>query len=358
MHRIMIISGDPSSDVYGADLLKKCPNNWQITGIGGPLMRHIRPTLLDQSPLATFGLTAALKNIVETVKLYRKIKKLAQGPKQTILLIDAPGFNLRLLPMLKKNGHHVIYWIPPQVWAWHESRIKLLRRYVDELWVLYQFECDYFQHRGCQVKHVRHPLLDKAHLTKRSPASNSCLHLLCLPGSRHDEIKMQRSTFLEACRIIAKKVPLVVQMVRHNAEHPLWKDWHPGDLPFQCILRDGLNDCQPSHLALATAGTVTLECALMQIPTVVSYRLSGLNALLGKHLIKTPFWSLPNIIMNKEIFPEFHYERNTPWHLATAILDWWQHPHIRTHIQHVCLEIPHLIGKNQLPAIEQCFNLT
>ena len=255
----VIISGDPSSDVYGEKVIEALPPGTKISGVGGPRMRKLVPELIDQEPMAVMGLGEVLKRLPSILGILRRVKKSLRSEPKNVLLMDSPGFNMRLLKLLKQHNHHVIYWIPPQVWAWHESRLQQLKDYVDELWVLYDFEVKYYLKHNVKVTQARHPLLDKPHLKPITPPDNSKLHLLCLPGSRKQEIEPQRELFLEACDIISKDIPITVQMVCHNPDHPCWRDWKVSKA-YPVSVCHGLANINPAHMALATSGTITLEC--------------------------------------------------------------------------------------------------
>lgn len=322
----LIISGEPSSDVYGERAIAALPAGTRIRGIGGPRMRKLAPELIDQHELTVSGLTEPFKRLPAIIKLRRYIRSLIKSSPKNVLLMDSPGFNLGLLKQLNAYNHHVIYWLPPQTWAWHESRVKLLKKYVHEVWVLYNFELEHFQSHNVNTIQSYHPLLDKPHLSPMAPATGKTLQILCLPGSRNNEITYQREKFIAACDIIAKTIPISVQLVVHEPRRDIWKDWQKPSKPYPIEICHGLENIKPVHMALATSGTVVLECGLLGIPTINSYQTSWLTMFIAKLVVKIKHLSLPNLIFKEEIFPERIQDKNTPEELASLAIKWWDNP--------------------------------
>lgn len=310
--RWTFISGDPSSDHYAAELaqiLKQREPRGLLGGIGGPKLRALSSTIYDQTPLCVVGLVEVIRYLPGILSLKKTIiKDLKAQAAHTVFLFDCPGFNMMLLSKIPKK-HRIIYVIPPQLWAWHERRIHTLKKYCQDLWVLYPFEVAFYQTHGLTAQLLRHPLLNKAHLASRplrpeAPRASIAI----LPGSRRSE----HARLMPYCVALAKAHPSLdwVWVEHQSGSLSEWQDQMPGRIVV------GLEALPPVHLAIAASGTVTLELALMTIPSIVIYQVAYLTGLLARYLIKVPYVALPNLLLGTEVYPELLQERLTQAELA------------------------------------------
>ncbi len=341
MKKIMIIAGETSGDFHSSSLiraLKKINPGIEIAGIGGQRMREAGAKLLfDISELSIIGFTDVLANLRKIKKVFNSLlDAIDERPPDAIVLVDYPGFNLKLAREIKKRQIPVIYYISPQVWAWWKGRIKTIRRFVDKMIVVFKFEETLYRDFGVDVSFVGHPLLDTAYpATLREDFLNKIglspqrQTIGLVPGSRKMEVERILPILLESARLIKEKSP--------DTQFALLKaPGLPGEVFSNVIARsaatkqsppvalyenqtyDFLNACD---FALVASGTATLETAIMQKPMVVVYKVSFPNWLIARLLIKLPFIGLVNVVAGKKIVPEFVQYKAKPRLIAEKVLE-------------------------------------
>ena len=310
-----IISGEASGDLHGSNLMKALiekDSNAEIRFWGGDLMQKVGGTLVKHyRELAFMGFAEVLLNISTIFKNIKFCKQDILNYKPDILiLIDYPGFNLRIAEFAKKEGLKVHYYISPQIWAWKENRIKKIKRDVDEMSVILPFEKDFYEQKHhFPVHFVGHPLIDAiSNRTQVDEAAFKTAHHLSdkpivalLPGSRKQEIKKMLSIMLK----MAGKFP-TYQFVIAGAPS---QDF---DFYQQFIKQENVKFIgnktydllSISYAAIVTSGTATLETALFKIPEIVCYKTSWISYQIGKRLVDLKFISLVNLIMDKEVVKE------------------------------------------------------
>lgn len=310
-----IIAGEASGDLHGSNLMKEIRQNdaaaefrfWGgdlMENVGGTLVRHYRD-------LAFMGFVEVAMNIRTILKNISFCKKdISAYQPDIMILIDYPGFNLRIAPYAKSLGIPVVYYISPQVWAWKSGRVKLIRQVVDKMLVILPFEKEYYQKEwDFETTFVGHPLIDA--IAKRETPDETDFRqkwqlsdkpiIALLPGSRKQEIQT--------------KLPIMLSVVDDFPEYQFVIAGAPGQEKafYQPFLRNGVqlvenqtyNLLQLSHAALVTSGTATLETALLNVPQVVCYKGSRISYEIGKRLVKhIQFISLVNLIMNREVVTE------------------------------------------------------
>jgi lipid-A-disaccharide synthase len=249
------------------------------------------------------GFYEVIKNLPTIFRNFRLIKKqiLEVNPK-VVVLIDYPGFNLRLLPWLKKKGFVVIYYIAPQAWAWKENRVKKMAKYIDELLVILPFEEEFFKSRGVNTEFVGHPLLQSKVESQKWKASKQ---IALLPGSRKQEVEHILPLMLSVQSEISDYKFVVAAM--SHLEESFYKKII-GDKKVELVFDKSDEVIANSELALVSSGTATLQTALAEIPQIVCYKTGRLNYELGKRLINVPYISLVNLIFSKEIVKELIQE--------------------------------------------------
>lgn len=300
---IFIVSGEASGDLHGSHLVKamiRQNSNIKIYAWGGDRMASAGATILKHyRELAFMGFYEVLKNLPSIIRNFGLIKRqiMEVGPK-VVVLIDYPGFNLRLLPWLKKHGFIVIYYIAPQAWAWKEGRVKTMAKYIDELLVILPFEEAFFKARGVKTEFVGHPLLQEISSVQRHLQSQN---IALLPGSRKQEIEHILPIMLSVQSELSD-FKFTVAAMAHIGE-----DFYKkiiGDKRVDLIFDASDVVIANADIALVSSGTATLQTALAEVPQIVCYRSSRINYELGKRLIKVPFISLVNLIFGKEIVRE------------------------------------------------------
>lgn len=329
-----IIAGEASGDLHGSNLIKalhKEDPQAEIRAWGGDLMEQAGSTLVKHyKDLAFMGFVEVLMNIRTILGNIRFCKTdIEIFEPDALILIDYPGFNLRIAKWAKKKGLKVFYYISPQLWAWHSSRVKGIKASVDHLFVILPFEKDFYRKYDYEVDFVGHPLMDvvenhplDAGFRQRNNLSDLPLIAL-LPGSRRQEIKKMLDVML-ACVPHFPKYQFVI------AGAPAI----PADF-YETILEEHLNkeDKQKVTLvknqtydvlqhatgALVTSGTATLETGLFGVPQVVCYRGNKISAWIARRLVDVKYISLVNLIVDQPLVTELIQEELTVKNLSKEL---------------------------------------
>lgn len=335
MQKIFIIAGEASGDLHGADLANKLKTQHpdiQLFGMGGKLMQQAGVNIfIDIKETAFVGLFDILKNLPKIFALFKKIKAAIYAERpDLIILIDYPAFNLRLAKIARKAGIKVLYYISPQIWAWHANRIKTIKRYVDHMAVILPFEVEIYKKAQIPVTFVGHPLLkivkpsisiDEAKKSLGLPPNRTIIGLM--PGSRKSEISYLLPIMLKAAELLQDRYPNI-QFLLPLASSLDEKDLalHLTDtllLPIHIIKEDHYDAMQTCDAIIAASGTATLEVTILGIPLVVIYKTSPIEASLGRRLMKIPYLGLCNVIANNKIVQEFLQEEAKPDAIAQEI---------------------------------------
>jgi lipid-A-disaccharide synthase len=314
-----LISGEASGDLHGSNLVKQLfatDPGADIRCWGGDLMQAAGATLVKHyRELAFMGFVEVIKNlptILQNIK-FCKADISAYNP-DVLVLIDYPGFNLRIAEWAKQQGFTVVFYISPQVWAWKENRVKKMKQCIDLMLCILPFEKDYYKKRwNWDVEYVGHPLVEVIEQKSREhgPSDTGKKTIALLPGSRKQEINKKLPIMLE----VAKSFPEYEFVV---AKAPGLEDEFYGPMlaAYQNVssVRNQTYDLLlRSTAALVTSGTATLETALFGVPEVVCYKGSNISYQIAKRLIKIKYISLVNLIMDKEVVKELiQHELTTP----------------------------------------------
>ena len=318
--RIMIVAGEASGDLHGADLsvqLRARDPDCEIYGIAGPQMRAagVRP-VVNIEDIAGLGLAELGSTLGRTIHALRLVRsELHRSPPSLLILIDYAEFNLILSGIAHRAGVRVLYYILPQVWAWRRGRIRKLVKRSTRMAVVFPFEAALYAEAGAKVSFVGHPLLDRVAPTQ-GRAETLARHvfapgsrLLCiLPGSRRGEIRYLLKPLLEAARVLCADHNLVPVIVRAPTLAPadLEKAAGPDNLnDIRIIDEDRYSIIAASELALVASGTATLETALLGCPMVIVYRVSPLTYVFGRLLVRgVNYFGMPNILAGRRLVPE------------------------------------------------------
>lgn len=325
--RYYIIAGEASGDLHGSNLIKaikakdvdahiQCWGGDLMKSAGGNVVKHYRD-------LAFMGLVEVLLNLKTILSNITFCKKdILHFQPDVLILIDYPGFNLRIAKWAKQQGFKIVYFIAPQVWAWKENRVPSMRLSIDRLLCILPFEKKYFKERwNWEVDYIGHPLMQvlesQTHLPHPLPPIQNKHLIALLPGSRKQEIE--------------KKLPIMLSVVAHFpsyhfavAQAPgLDDEWFASFVPKHDrihIVKDHtyalLNH---SKAALVTSGTATLETALLNVPEIVCYKGNAITFRLAKWLVKIKFIALVNLIMEKEVVKELIQEALTTPNLVQQL---------------------------------------
>ena len=313
---LMMVAGEASGDKHGAKLyaaLRKLrpEAKWSAFGSGGEEMRAAGvETLVDVRDVAIMGLLEVARALPKFLRVFRTLRRLARERRPSVvILIDWPEFNLRLAKKLRRDGHRIIYYISPQIWAWRTYRIRAIQRDVEEMLVILPFEKEFYERHGVRVEYVGHPLLDSVRVTdnrevfcRRHGLDPARKIVALLPGSRHSELRYILPPVLETIERLRRSHP------EWQCFIPLARTLSPEEVPAQDALTlvesDTYNALAATDLAVVASGTATLETAIIGTPMIVVYRASELNWRIFHPLIKVPWVGMPNLIAGRRIVPE------------------------------------------------------
>jgi len=328
-----IISGEASGDLHGSNLVKQIyllDHQADIRCWGGDLMQSAGASLVKHyKELAFMGFAEVVKNLPTILQNIDFCKQdiLAWQP-DVLILIDYPGFNLRIAEWGSKKGFKIVYYISPQVWAWKENRVKKMKQYIHKMLCILPFEKDYYKTKwNWEVDYVGHPLVEVIEAKKADPnptpplAGQTNNLIALLPGSRKQEIAKKLPIMLEVAksfpdyRFVVAKAP--------GLENAFYEPFMAAYQNVDSVRNKTYDLLLTAKAALVTSGTATLETALFGVPEVVCYKGSNISYQIAKRLIKIKYISLVNLIMDKEVVKELIQEELTSANLVkelTALL--------------------------------------
>ncbi len=321
VQKVMIIAGEASGDLHGAgvvrELLKQNPK-LDVFGVGGDKMKQEGMNLVYHiRELGFMGFVEVIKHLPFIKVMEHTLEQIVKFKKpDVLLLIDYPGFNLRFAKRVRKYGLKIVYYVSPQVWAWHRSRVKKMRGIVDSMLVVFPFEVDFYKQEDIPVEFVGHPLLEvldagmtRKNFCKRYGIDPAKKILGLIPGSRRQEIEKIFPVMLRAARTVAAEEGMEIAVaVAPTLEESFFRTLY--NLEGVHLVKGATYDVMSqSHFAFVTSGTATLETACLGTPMFVLYRTSWLTYLIGRLLIRVRNIGLVNIVAGKTIAPEFIQHR-------------------------------------------------
>jgi len=333
MSRVMIIAGEVSGDMLASSMVKAANRmraDLEWFGIGGPLMRAEGvETLHDVSEMAVMGLAEVLKRYPFFRRVLNEMVELAETRRpDAVVLVDYPGFNLRLAEKLHERGVKVVYFVCPQVWAWHRERIPKMAKIIDRLITIFPFEADYFKDTGLRVSYAGHPLVDEMREVCRTPPAElpwrGGPRLALLPGSRQQEIKRLLPAMLQAANLLTERErDLSVIIAAAGEKQADTINTIAADIPaakcFTVVTGKTRDILRTADAALTASGTATVETALLRCPMVVVYRVNFMTYQLAKRLIRIENIGMVNVLAGKQICPELLQHDMTPQKMADAL---------------------------------------
>lgn len=307
-----LIAGERSGDLHGANLIKGIraeDPDARIRGWGGDMMAAEGMELVKHyKDTAFMGFLEVARNIFTIRNLLKLCRQdLLSSRPDAVVLIDYPGFNLRIAAFAKKHGIPVLYYISPKVWAWNEKRAFTIRRLVDRMFVIFPFEVDFYRKFGYEVEYVGNPLMDavaafrpEEDFRTRNGLSEKPV-IAILPGSRKQELEGMLKTMVSVHGYFPEYQFVIAGV--GNLDRSLYEPYEK--LPGVKVIFDSTYDIlHLAEAALVTSGTATLETALLNVPEVVVYRTSTVSYRIARMLIKVRYISLVNLIADKEIVRE------------------------------------------------------
>lgn len=368
---IFIFAGEMSGDLHGARLMSALTAKnpaIKFQGVAGPKMREVGLTrVLDMEQFQVMGFSDVLKSLPRLYFQFHRLKRaVLESNPEAVILIDYPGFNLRFARTLRKKGFKgkIIQYISPSVWAHGKGRIKTMSDNLDLLLTIYPFENQYFLHTSMMVEYIGNPLAANIQSHQDDPDWACRLgipdsnHLIgVFPGSRRSEVKNNLSNQLRAAEAFKQQHPETVFAisVAHNDLYPLIRQsiFESDLLLNQDIFLVSSNYryelMRRCRTAIAKSGTVTLELALHNVPTVVTYRLTSFNRFVAKYLLrlKLPFYCIVNILAQKQVFPELIEKKMTTENLLHELTLLHNDPVTRKSIKDECELIQKSLGSSQ-----------
>lgn len=339
--RIIVIAGEASGDMRAAGVvraMKKTHPQYQFVGIGGDYMKAAGVELIENiDQLGVVGFIEVIKHLPVITKIFNNIiSYIDKNPVDAALLVDYPGFNMRMAKTLKARGIKVIYYVSPQVWAWKEKRVKVLKQIVDKMLVLFPFEKDIYAKYGMDVDYVGHPLIDEVKITEPPSSIKAQLGIKpqmptigLLPGSREKEITRHLPTMLAAAKILQNRNPNRRFIVLRAPTIPKFMlENIIKDSGVNVIIYEGpaYNGIGAMDAIMVASGTATLECGLLLRPMIIMYKTAWPTYWLARSVIKIPYIGLVNIVAGKKIIPELIQQDATDEKLAAGIEDIFANP--------------------------------
>jgi lipid-A-disaccharide synthase len=319
--KLYVIAGEASGDLHAANMMQAILDENPSVDFrywGGDKMQAVQNGLVKHiKELAFMGFVEVLMNLRTILRNMKMCKEdILEYQPDAIVLVDYPGFNLRIAEWAKEQGIKVYYYISPQVWAWKQNRVHKIKKVVDHMFVILPFEKDFFKKFDFDVEYVGHPLLDEISKYDFSNSRESFLSqnnlddrpiIAVLPGSRKQEV--------------SKKLPIMLEAVKYYPEFQiviagaptLSREFYVGlDNSVKIVFDQTYALMSQAHVAVVTSGTATLETALFKVPEVVCYKGSSISYMIAKRLVKVDYISLVNLIMDKEVVKELIQDECNP----------------------------------------------
>ena len=330
---ILIVAGEVSGDIQGGKLvkaIKELSPEIKIAGIGGDNMSSAGMELLRSVDEMSFlGFTEIIKHLPFVRKVMNELLKWIEIERpKIVLLIDYPGFNLRLAEKAKKLGCKIIYYISPQIWAWGKGRIKKIAGVVDQMIVIFPFEEELYRNAGVAVEFVGHPILEnlevnssKEDFFSENDLDSDEILIGLLPGSRTQEVESLYKTMIDAVELLKSEFPNAQSI---TAKSPVLDNTVYDKIAGNDRLKQTnktYDVMKHSDLLFVASGTATLESACFGTPFIVVYRVSPISWFIGKMLVKIDSIGLVNIVAGKKIVPELLQSDLTPARLAREALN-------------------------------------
>jgi lipid-A-disaccharide synthase len=327
VREVLFVAGEASGDMHAGSVaarLRELRPDLTSSGVGGAHMRASGVEITrEYSELAVMGFAEVLKHIPKHALLLRDLRaRLATGNVAVVVLIDYPGFNMRVAAAARAAGVPVLYYVTPQVWAWGAGRLPKLAKLVTKAAVILPFEESLLRGYGIDATFVGHPLLDRAGtLSTRAEArerlgiSPDQRVLALFPGSRDQEIARHFVPFIESGQELARRYP-GLRVIVHAAPT---LDLSGRECPFEIVHGGSFDLFRAADVALCKSGTTTLEAAIAQCPMAVAYRTGAISYAMARRVVKIPYIGLVNVVAGREVAREFVQDALEPMAVATEL---------------------------------------
>lgn len=316
--RLLISAGEASGEMYGAALIEALrrisPSPVEAFGLGGERMREAGcEIIVDSKDVAVVGIAEVATHLPRIYREFHRLLREADRRRPDVaVLIDFPDFHFRLAKELHKRGIPVVYYVSPQLWAWRRGRIKLVRRYVKKMLVIFPFEEQFYREHGVEAEFTGHPLGElvaeaqpRAGFARQWGLDPAKQWVGLLPGSRRKEVQMILPTLLEAARELGSGyeylLPVASTLDRGWVEQ---ERLTIPDAPRVTLTSDARQTLLQSRAAVVASGTATVEAAVLGTPFVMVYRVAPLSWRVGRRLVKLSHFAMPNLIAGREVVRE------------------------------------------------------
>lgn len=328
MREVLFVAGEASADLHTARVaaeLSALRPDLRAAGVGGGEMRGAGVEIVqDYEELAVMGFVEVLRHVPKHAALLRTLRgRMRRGDVAAVVVVDYPGFNMKVAAAAREAGIPVLYFITPQVWAWGAGRLPKLARLVDRAAVILPFEEPLLRGYGIDAHFVGHPLLDGATAMPTRDQARVRLGfaagddvLVVFPGSRRQEIARHLVPFMATARAVVERRP-GTRVVVHAAPTV---DLREGDVPFPVIRGGSFEAFRAADAAMCKSGTTTLEAAVAGCPLVVAYRAGALSYAIARHVVRIPYIGLVNVVAGREVAPEFVQDALDPPRVAGELV--------------------------------------
>ncbi|HXN22998.1 MAG TPA: lipid-A-disaccharide synthase [Candidatus Dormibacteraeota bacterium] len=328
---ILVSAGEVSGDMYAARLAKALQQraNVSLFGLGGTHMHEAGVELVaDNSEVAVVGISEVFQRLPVLRRAMRRLVFEAERRKPPLaVLVDFPGFHLRLARKLRRRGIRNVYFVCPQFWAWRPWRARLVRRRFAQALCIFPFEEEFYRDAGVRVQFIGHPLVGEVKAGASREEFFRAHHLdhaiplvTLLPGSRPGELRHHLPVLAEACRLLHHERP--IQFVVAAAPGMDMIEWGASlskKVAIEIVAGATYDALAAADVAVVSSGTATIETALLDTPMVVVYRLSRVTAFVAKPLVRTPFFAMVNLVAGRQVVPELIQKDFTPQRLASEV---------------------------------------
>ena len=327
MREILFVAGEPSGDLHASNVARELVARgaqFHMRGVGGDLMQAAGVAIDEHiRNLAVLGLIEVIRHIPHHWRMLSDVRaRLRSGSVALVVLVDYPGFNMRVAEAAAEAGVPVLYYIVPQVWAWGEGRLEKLARWVKKAAVILPFEEPLLRKHGIDATFVGHPLLDRAASMPSQPDARAQLGvprdarmLALFPGSRAQEIDRHLDDFVAAAELLRRDVP-DLQVIVSAAPHV---EIDAARCPFPVVRGASFAILRAADAAICKSGTTTLEATVAGCPHVVAYRTHPLTYLIASRLVKIPYIGLVNVVAGRQVAREFIQDELEPSAIARAL---------------------------------------
>ena len=319
MKKIFILTGEPSGDKFAAKVisnLMKINSNIEFLSVGGENLKSLGiRSIYDLSEITYLGFTKVLLNLFTiNSKINKTVESVLRFNPDILFTVDSPDFTLRVAEKVKQKNSNIktIHYVAPQVWVWREGRVKKIKKFIDHIFLLFNFEKKYFEKEGVSCEFVGHPLLDNKKTTKidinQIIEKNKALISL-FPGSRVSEVELLMPILLNFIKLMKKNYNDITYVFHSTKELSLiLQSYIDKEKMSNCeiIIDEKIKEhiMSKSIFAVSKSGTISLEICNAQVPSVIIYKMGFINYLIIKMLVKTKFANIINIAANEEIIPE------------------------------------------------------